>query len=50
MEKINKKGFVFRLSYFIIVILVIILLFFLIKNNWNVTNAFKDMFGLLRLK
>ena len=48
MAKFGKKAFtgIFKLAAFI---LAIILLFFLIKNKWNVGNAFKDMIGLFGL-
>mgnify|MGYP004202649623 CR=1 len=50
MEKIGKNAFVFKIGQLIILVLVLILLFFLIKNGWNVNEAFKDMLSLLRLQ
>lgn len=50
MKKAGKKAFIFRIAYLVIVVLAIILLFFLIKNSWDVAEAFNDLLGLLRLK
>ena len=44
-----KKAFV-RIIYFIIFVFAVILLVFLIKNKWNVSEAFDYMLRLLRLK
>jgi len=49
MKKIGKKAFI-GIIKLVIFVLVVILLFFLIKNGWNVQDAFNDMLRLLRLK
>lgn len=49
MEKIGKKAFVFKIGKLIIFVILIILLFFLIKNGWDVGEAFNNMKGLLGL-
>ncbi len=48
MRKFGKKALtgIFKLIAFV---LASILLLFLIKNKWNVANAFKDMIGLFGL-
>ncbi len=48
MRKFGKKAFtrIFKLVAFV---LAAVLLFFLIKNQWNVGDAFKDMMGLFGL-
>ena len=50
MDKIGKKAFVIRTFYMVIAVLAIILLFFLIKNNWDVGEAFNNVLRLLKLK
>ncbi|MBI2651088.1 hypothetical protein HYX01_01330 [Candidatus Woesearchaeota archaeon] len=50
MKKIGKKAFIKKTFKFIIFVLVVILLVFLIKNKWNIPNAFSDMAEILRIK
>ena len=50
MKKISKKAFVIKIAKLIIFAAVVILLFFLIKNNWDVKEAFSNLLSLLRLK
>lgn len=48
MKKLGKKAIV-RIFKLVAFVLAAVLLFFLIKNKWDVGNAFKDMMGLFGL-
>ncbi|MCH8004281.1 MAG: hypothetical protein IH934_06665 [Nanoarchaeota archaeon] len=50
MKKIGKKAFIFGIGKLVIFVLVLILLFFLIKNSWNINDAFNSLLTLLRIK
>ena len=50
MKKIGKKAFIGGIIKLAIFIVAVVLLFFLIKNNWDVGEAFNDMLSLLRMK
>ena len=46
MKRLGKKAIV-RIFKLVAFVLAAILMFFLIKNKWDVGNAFKDMASLL---
>jgi hypothetical protein len=50
MKKTGKKAFVIGIVRLVGFAIAVVLLFFLIKNSWNVGEAFNDMLSLLRLK